>query len=62
MPERPQTTKAQSQLPLVLILVACAIMGLILTQMRDGWAEDVAWLAVSICLGALVMLFFDSRR
>ncbi|MBL4618336.1 MAG: hypothetical protein JKY46_11635 [Robiginitomaculum sp.] len=62
MPERPQTTKSQSQLPLVLILIACAIMGFVLTLMRDGWAEDVAWLAVSICLGALVMLFFDSRR
>ncbi len=48
--------------PLVLTLIASIVAGFVLTRLRDGWAEDVAWLAISIAAGALVMLFREHRR
>lgn len=62
MADRVPSNEARPQWPLALLLTVCAALGFVLTRLRDGWAEDVAWLAVSICLGALVMLFREWRR
>ncbi len=61
MPAKPDHPAEQNQWPLAVVLVVCAAMGFVLTRLRDGWAEDAAWLAISICAGALVMLFRQSR-
>ncbi|MBL4596208.1 MAG: hypothetical protein JKX99_06485 [Robiginitomaculum sp.] len=53
---------AQSKIPFALVLVACAGLGFVLTQVRDGFAEDVAWVAIAVSIGGLFGLFWRSRR
>jgi hypothetical protein len=58
----PDQETTRRQWPFALVLVFGAVLGLVLTQMRDGWPENVAWLAVSVCAGGLVSLFRNRVR
>lgn len=61
MAVKPTAKEKENQWPFAIVLMVCAALGFVLTRLRDGWAEDVAWFAISICLGALVMLFRQMR-
>jgi len=58
---KPKHPQKPAQWPLVVTLLISIVGGFVLTRMRDGWPEDIAWLAISIAAGALVMLFRERR-
>lgn len=45
------------KLPMALALMAGLVAAWWLTQIRDGWAENLAWFAMSLCAGGLYGLF-----
>lgn len=53
--EKPE--KLVEKLPMALALVAGLIASFWLAQHRDGWAENLAWFAMSMCAGGLYGLF-----
>lgn len=53
--EKPE--KLVDKLPLALALIAGMLVAWWLTQNRDGWAEHIAWFALSMCAGGLYGLF-----